>query len=111
VDVCRGGVCIALELSKVDEKGSLLKDVVGEVKVEVQVSCLFGRNEGRMTIARASGRTVVEEGVSAVLENRQAGRFTRGLLECKAIDSFRRASALLDMPFLEASYGSFVMFS
>ena len=85
--------------------------MVGEVKVEVQVSCLFGRNEGRTTIARASGRTVVEEGVSAVLENRQAGLFTRGLLECKAIDSLRRAAALLDMPFLEASHERFVMFS
>jgi hypothetical protein len=51
-------------------------------------------------IARASGRTVVES-VSAVLENRQAGLFMSGLLECKAIDSLRRAAVLLDQPFFE----------
>jgi hypothetical protein len=54
----------------------------------------------RTTIARASGRTLVES-VSAVLENPQAGLFMRGLLECKAIGSLRRAAVLLDTPFFE----------
>jgi hypothetical protein len=104
MDVCMWRLVrfVVLGISKADGKA---REVFKKMCwVWLRLRCKFhvslAGTKVRTTVARASGRTLVES-VSAVLENRQAGLFMSGLLECKAIDSLRRAAVLLDKRFFE----------